>query len=318
MSIYLSIYLSIYSFVYLFIHLFIYLFIDVFIYLYIYFIISIFSNFTKLGALSPNYKIYSREELCNDFIQNSIYRPRMEMLMAMRDGFNIVGISNHLMYFSTKDFEKYFVGLEIYTANDVINNLKFVCDNDHEIIQFEFKNVIEGAILKLGENHGKLIEFVKFISGSTILQPTNKLIITPIIYGYGEVPFWPEYPLPKAQTCFNKLFAPYILSDSSVVSTETNNENHKKDISENDNNKNDDDNENRMDIEIINELKSKNAIEMESSIENVNRMDTANNENNRNKNYENKNKNVSVWNVDNVLKSFENILFFNKEAFSDN
>ena len=239
------------------------------------FIIKIVSYFTlffvKSGALSTNYKTYTRDELCNDFIQERIYAPRMEMLTAMKDGFNIVGISNHLMDFSSKDFEKYFVGLEIYTARDVINNLVFVSDNDHEIIQIEFKNVIEKAISKLGENHGKLMEFVKFISGSTILQPNNKLIITPIVYGSWEVPFWPDYPLPKAQTCFNKLFAPYLIYDLTSIVEEKEKEEKDKDKDEKNGEKND-----------VNE------------------------------------KNFPSWTVENVLKSFENILHFNKEAFSDN
>ena len=256
----------------------------------------------------------------------------MEMLNAMREGFNIVGISNHLMYFTTKDFEKYFVGLEIYTANDVIKNFKFVCDNDHEIIQFEFKNIIEGAILKLGENHGKLIEFVKFISGSTILQPTNKLIITPVTYGYGEVPFWPEYPLPKAQTCFNRLFVPYLLCDDCGENNGKSNENEREEENRSESGK-ENNNENRIENEIVYEKRnaSLNGNENENPIEDVIRMDIENNENNNennnednNKNNENKSENknkrkkISVWNVENVLKSFENILFFNKEAFSDN
>ena len=265
----------------------------------------------------------------------------MEMLNAMREGFNIVGISNHLMYFTTKDFEKYFVGLEIYTAKDVIKNLKFICDNDHEIIQFEFKNIIEDAILKLGENHGKLIEFVKFISGSTILQPTNKLIITPVTYGYGEVPFWPEYPLPKAQTCFNRLFVPYLLCDELGVNNGRNNENEKEKENRSESEK-ENNNENRIENEIVHEERNANLNENpnENPIEDVVRMEIENNENNNENNNEydnennenenkignkkdeneneNKNKNFSVWNVENVLKSFENILFFNKEAFSDN
>ena len=133
----------------------------------------------------------------------------------MRAGFSVVKISSHLATFSHTDFTKYFVGVEVYTAQDVVNCFSYKSDNDIEIVQESFKNILEQAIFKLGEKkHSNLIEFVKFISGSSVLQPTRKLIITPCVTGVGEVPFWPEYPLPKAQTCFNTLLMPYLLEAS--------------------------------------------------------------------------------------------------------
>ena len=116
------------------------------------------------------------------------------------------------MAFSHEEFTKYFVGVEAYTSQDVVNCILYKSDNDIEIVQESFKKVLEQAIFKLSEKkHSNLIEFVKFISGSSVLQPTRKLIIIPCVTGVGEVPFWPEYPLPKAQTCFNTLLMPYLL-----------------------------------------------------------------------------------------------------------
>ena len=191
-------------------------------------------------------------------MKDRIYDPRSELLEALRVGFSIVKISSHLKQFSSRGFEEYFVGVEMFTALDVIGCLSFKCDNDFEVIQDSFKSMVEQAIILLGEKkHSNLTEFVKFITGSSVLQPTRKLIVTPLIVGTGDVPHWPEYPLPKAQTCFNTLFTPYLI-DCSEESAESSN---------------------------ADNIRAK--------------------------------KDAAAWTVDNLLRNFELMLCFNKEAFSD-
>ena len=199
-----------------------------------------------------------------DFVKDRIYDPRSELLEALRAGFSMVKISSHLKLFSSRGFEEHFVGVEMFTALDVIGCLSFQCDNEFEVIQDSFKSVVEQAIIRLGETkHSNLTEFVKFITGSSVLQPTRKLIITPLIVGTGDVPHWPEYPLPKAQTCFNTLVAPYLIDwDCSATMEETS-------------------------------------------------MEGNNSENPRAK------KDAAAWTVENLLRNFELMLCFNKEAFSD-
>jgi hypothetical protein len=173
------------------------------------------------GALSSNYKEYTREELV-EFINERIYDPRSELLDAMRSGFNMVSIRSHLISFTPLQFEEYFVGVEIFTAMDVISCLIFKCDNEFEVIQDQFKAAVEQAIVLLADKkHTNLTEFVKFISGSSVLQVTRKLIVTPFSLSHREAPHWPEYPLPKAQTCFSTLVVPYLLDSHSDNSTGT-------------------------------------------------------------------------------------------------
>jgi hypothetical protein len=270
------------------------------------------------GALSPSYRVYSRSEL-EEFIIDRIYDPRSELLDAMRAGFSVVKISSHLVTFSHTDFTKYFVGVEVYTAQDVVNCFSYKSDNDIEIVQENFKNVLEQAIFKLGERkHSNLIEFVKFISGSSVLQPTRKLIITPCVTGVEEVPFWPEYPLPKAQTCFNTLLMPYLLEAS--------------DDQNNDNDDNDDKHDNGYNDENGENIRSKNDIGnsddcAQSNGEVTGKADmTAEERQNesiilvekhKKENKKNKEDTKSMWTVDRVLRNLELMLLFNKEAFSD-
>jgi HECT-domain (ubiquitin-transferase) len=173
------------------------------------------------GALSSNYKEYTREELV-EFINERIYDPRSELLDAMRSGFNMVSIRSHLISFTPLQFEEYFVGVEIFTAMDVISCLIFKCDNEFEVIQDQFKAAVEQAIVLLADKkHTNLTEFVKFISGSSVLQVTRKLIVTPFSLSHREAPHWPEYPLPKAQTCFSTLVVPYLLDSHADNGTDT-------------------------------------------------------------------------------------------------
>ena len=213
----------------------------------------------------------------------------------MRSGFNLVKISSHLMAFSHEDFTKYFVGVEAYTSQDVVNCILYKSDNDIEIVQESFKKVLEQAIFKLAEKkHSNLIEFVKFISGSSVLQPTRKLIIIPCVTGVGEVPFWPEYPLPKAQTCFNTLLMPYLL--------DTINDDHDIDDDMNDENTNGE--------EINKEtVKKDKTLRMEDNgrIKLIGKDEEG----------ETKRKTKHMWTVDCVLRNLELMLLFNKEAFSD-
>ena len=189
-------------------------------------------------------------------MKERIYDPRSELLEALRAGFSIVKISSHLKPFSSRGFEEHFVGVEMFTAVDVIACLSFKCDNDFEVIQDSFKSVVEQAIVLLGEKkHSNLTEFVKFITGSSVLQPTRKLIVTPLIVGTGDVPHWPEYPLPKAQTCFNTLVAPYLIDWSAAEESNADCPRARKD--------------------------------------------------------------AAVWTEENLLRNFELMLCFNKEAFSD-
>ena len=171
------------------------------------------------GALSSSYKEYTREELV-EFIYERIYDPRSELLDAMRSGFNMVSIRSHLISFTPLQFEEYFVGVEIFTAMDVISCLIFKCDNEFEAIQEPFRAAVEQAIVLLADKkHTNLTEFVKFISGSSVLQVTRKLIVTPFSVSHREAPHWPEYPLPKAQTCFSTLVVPYLLDSQTDTGT---------------------------------------------------------------------------------------------------
>ena len=230
----------------------------------------------------------------------------MEQLNAMRNGFNIVNIKNHLINFTNKDFEKYFVGIESYTAQDVLKNLEFESGNDIEQIQPEFKSVIEQAIILLGENHGKLLEFVKFISGSTILQTTKKLIITPVIFTAGEKPRWPDYPLPTSKTCFNKLYTPYIIDDT-ICTIENNGKN-------NDKNNCKDHGGNYVGGNGSGDNNHKNG---NNNNDNNNGNEDNNNGNDNNNDNDCSSEERSVWNVKNVLQSFTNMVCYNNEAFSD-
>jgi HECT-domain (ubiquitin-transferase) len=234
----------------------------------------------------------------------------------MRAGFSVVKISSHLVTFSHTDFTKYFVGVEVYTAQDVVNCFSYKSDNDVEIVQESFKSILEQAIFKLGEKkHSNLIEFVKFISGSSVLQPTRKLIITPCVTGVGEVPFWPEYPLPKAQTCFNTLLIPYLLEASDDQNIDTDD---KHNYGEND--------DNGENIRSENDI-GKGDESAQSNGEVTGKADmTADERQNESiilveKDYkerkENKEDTKSVWTVDCVLRNLELMLLFNKEAFSD-
>ena len=251
------------------------------------------------GALSPSYRIYSRRDL-EEFVIERIYDPRSELLEAMRAGFNVVKISSHLVTFTHNDFTKYFVGVEVYTSQDVVNCFLYKSDNEIEIVQDSFKNVLEQAIIKLGEKkHSNLIEFVKFISGSSVLQPTRKLTIIPCVTGVGEVPFWPEYPLPKAQTCFNTLLMPYLLDCTDDHS----------------NNHNDDNNNENEDG-----IQSNDMEENKDGIEETDRTPTKkqNEVNELYKKDEKEERNSTrMWKVDHVLRNLELMLHFNKEAFSD-
>ena len=269
------------------------------------------------GALSPSYRVYSRSEL-EEFIIDKIYDPRSELLDAMRAGFSVVKISRHLATFSHTDFTKYFVGVEVYTAQDVVNCFSYKSDNDIEIVQESFKNILEQAIFKLGEKkHSNLIEFVKFISGSSVLQPTRKLIITPCVTGVGEVPFWPEYPLPKAQTCFNTLLMPYLLeaSDDQNIDDIDNDDN--DNICENDdngvNNRGENDVGKGGDSDQSNEeVTGKADMTAEGRQSESNELVAKDKKENK-ENEDTK----SMWTVDCVLRNLELMLFFNKEAFSD-
>ena len=204
-------------------------------------------------------------------------------------------ISSHLMAFSHEDFTKYFVGVEAYTSQDVVNCILYKSDNDIETVQESFKKILEQAIFKLAEKkHSNLIEFVKFISGSSVLQPTRKLIIIPCVTGVGEVPFWPEYPLPKAQTCFNTLLMPYLLDSRDD----------EHDIYDDLNDEIDNGKESREEIE-----KTDETLRMEdNSLHGLVGKDEKG---------EGKKKTMHVWNVDCVLRNLELMLLFNKEAFSD-
>ena len=204
-------------------------------------------------------------------------------------------ISSHLMAFSHEDFTKYFVGVEAYTSQDVVNCILYKSDNDIETVQESFKKILEQAIFKLAEKkHSNLIEFVKFISGSSVLQPTRKLIIMPCVTGVGEVPFWPEYPLPKAQTCFNTLLMPYLLDSRDD----------EHDIYDDLNDEIDNGKESREEIE-----KTDETLRMEdNSLHGLVGKDEKG---------EGKKKTMHVWNVDCVLRNLELMLLFNKEAFSD-
>ena len=199
------------------------------------------------------------------------------------------------MAFSHDDFTQYFVGVEAYTSQDVVNCILYKSDNDIEIVQESFKKILEQAIFKLAEKkHSNLIEFVKFISGSSVLQPTRKLIIIPCVTGVGEVPFWPEYPLPKAQTCFNTLLMPYLLDST----------NDEHDI-------HDDINDENVNGKVINEEieKTDQTLRMEdNSLHEVIGTDEKG---------EGKRKTKHMWTVDCVLSNLELMLLFNKEAFSD-
>lgn len=201
------------------------------------------------------------------------------------------------MAFSHEEFTKYFVGVEAYTSQDVVNCILYKSDNDIEIVQESFKKVLEQAIFKLSEKkHSNLIEFVKFISGSSVLQPTRKLIIIPCVTGVGEVPFWPEYPLPKAQTCFNTLLMPYLLdsiNDEHDMFDEMN-----------------DENKNGKEINQVIEMTDETSRMDESGHNEVIRED-GRGEGKR------MTKAKHMWNVDCVLRNLELMLLFNKEAFSD-
>ena len=228
----------------------------------------------------------------------------------MRAGFNVVKISSHLATFSHADFTKYFVGVEVYTAQDVVNCFSYKSDNDIEIVQESFKNILEQAIFKLGEKkHSNLIEFVKFISGSSVLQPTRKLIITPCVTGVGEVPFWPEYPLPKAQTCFNTLLMPYLLeaSDAQNIDNDDKHNNGENNRSENDLGK--DDKSAHSSGEVTGKADMTSEERQNESIILVKK--------DKKENKENKEDMKSTWSVDCVLRNLELMLLFNKEAFSD-
>lgn len=228
----------------------------------------------------------------------------------------MVKISNHLATFSHADFTKYFVGVEVYTAQDVVNCFSYKSDNDIEIVQESFKNILEQAIFKLGEKkHSNLIEFVKFISGSSVLQPTRKLIITPCVTGVGEVPFWPEYPLPKAQTCFNTLLMPYLLEASDDQNNDSVDNDDKHNNGENDengvNNRSDNDIGTGDDSDQSNE-----EVTGKADMTADGRQNASNKLVEKDKK-ENKEDMRSMWTVDCVLRNLELMLLFNKEAFSD-
>ena len=233
----------------------------------------------------------------------------------MRAGFSVVKISSHLATFSHTDFTKYFVGVEVYTAQDVVNCFSYKSDNDIEIVQESFKNILEQAIFKLGEKkHSSLIEFVKFISGSSVLQPTRKLIIIPCVTGVGEVPFWPEYPLPKAQTCFNTLLMPYLLeaSDDQNIDNDDKHNNGENDddggINRNENDIGKSDDSDQSNEEVTGKADMTAEGRQSESNELVAKDKKENKENEDTK---------SMWTVDCVLRNLELMLFFNKEAFSD-
>jgi hypothetical protein len=156
----------------------------------------------------------------------------------MREGFSIVDIANNLKIFKTKEFIRYFVGLEVYSAKDIIAIIKYNYDdcnvqnrdncNEQNLIN-NFQKVVNSSILCIGELGQKhLIHFIDFITGSRCLPPEitikpnvfdsmnrlglNEFMISDMLKQKGEeFKTWPSFPLCNAATCFNTFTVPYII-----------------------------------------------------------------------------------------------------------
>lgn len=152
----------------------------------------------------------------------------------MQEGFNTVAISNNLKLFKNNEFCQYFVGIEAYTAENIITIIKYEYDDDDDNIstkgktmKLNFENVMNDSIREIGKiNQKHLINFVDFVTGSRVL-PLG-ILIRPNVYGdvnefmthedlrlrREEFKTWPFYPLSKASTCFNTLNMPYLIPDN--------------------------------------------------------------------------------------------------------
>lgn len=181
------------------------------------------------GAIKLEIK---RKDICN-FIKENIYKPKRTFLDSIRKGFNIVNISKYLKIFKNEEFIQYFVGIEAYSAKNIINIIKYKYDdedehenskNKNEMMKLNFEKIINLSLIEIGkESQKKLVHFIDFITGSRVLPV--EIIIKPNTYDSmnqftttddlkkkkNEYKSWPHYPLCKASTCFNTLNMPYIV-----------------------------------------------------------------------------------------------------------
>jgi hypothetical protein len=90
-------------------------------------VIEIDSGYRGTLQYLKNDEHYDRTRLYREFILPVVLHPRLEALQAMREGFTIVPIANHLAAFPSAVFQQSFVALEVcyFNFNFKFNFIKY-------------------------------------------------------------------------------------------------------------------------------------------------------------------------------------------------
>jgi len=159
---------------------------------------------------------YKEETFFQDFFYPVIIEPRESALAAIKSGFDIVPLNEHLQMFTFEEFESQFIGQEFFHDNDSFQEHLSFPPCHGGVVFPRFEEVVRKVLRSF--NMSELKQFLKFATGSRCLHKTVSVYykFIPI----AEQSLYPNYPLPTSHTCVSSIYIPFIeVGDDDVDDT---------------------------------------------------------------------------------------------------